>query len=262
MIETFFLDPFLSLPRSEEQTSSLPAPDPYAVRKTSGPRFEKEFMFMNELTKKSAFGIAGMAGIAADALAMGVAGPAMASTSNTGIAATSTVSDTSQQQTSSNQWKSTDFRTAQEAQASAALEARVDAILNSQSRHNSATSQVSLSSTAAPGSSNSSTRDTNSAGTLLGATAVTSSTSSSAPASAAPTSQSSPTTPVDTQTQGAVVADSPTSGQNSDNSRLAAGTGVNVGLGLGLQSDSNRDDSRSSSGDLSLGLGIGALLGR
>ena len=70
---------------------------------------------MNELTKKSAFGIAGMAGIAAVALAMGVAGPAMASTSNTGIAATSTVSDTSQHQTSSNQWKSTDFRAAQEA---------------------------------------------------------------------------------------------------------------------------------------------------
>lgn len=92
---------------------------------------------MNELTKKSAFG---MAGIATVALAMGVAGPAMASTSNTRIAATSTVSDISQHQTSSNQWKSTDFRTAQEAQASAALEARVDAILNSQSRHNSATS--------------------------------------------------------------------------------------------------------------------------
>ena len=158
---------------------------------------------MNELTKKSAFGIAGMAGIAAVALAMGVAGPAMASTSNTGIAAASTVSDTSPHQTSSNQWKSTDFRTAQEAQASAALEARVDAILNSQSRHNSATSQVSLSSTVELGSSNSSTRDTNSAGTQLGATAATSSTSSSAPASAAPTSQSSPTAPVDTQTQGA-----------------------------------------------------------
>lgn len=98
---------------------------------------------MNELTKKSTFGIAGMAGmagIATVALAMGVAGPAMASTSNTGIAVTSTVSDPPQHQSSSNQWKSSDFRTAQEAQASAALEAQVDAILNSQSRHSSATS--------------------------------------------------------------------------------------------------------------------------
>ena len=158
----------------------------------------------------------------------------MASTSNTGIAAPSTVSAPSQDQSSSNQWKSSDFRTAQETQASAALEVKVDLILNSQTRRSPGTSQISDSSTAAPGSSNSSNRDTNSAGTQLGATAVTSPTSSSAPASAAPTSQSSSTATVDTQTQGAVMAGSHSPGQNRDNSRFAVGTGVNVGLGLGL----------------------------
>ena len=178
---------------------------------------------MNKLTKKSAFGLAGVAAVA---LAIGVAGPAMASTSETGIAATGAVSASSQHDSSSQGWDSSNFRNTLDAQASAAFELRLDAILNGQARDNSEANQLSSRS------------------------------SSQSSSSAAAETQ------LQLQAQGTVASDASSSDENRDSSSLDVGTGVNVGLGLGVHSDSNRYDGHSSRGDLSLGLGIGALLGR